>query len=53
MKKRKCELMKEFYNNNADFKSYVDKYCNKHKCTVEESLKHKIVEEVYKQYKEN
>lgn len=45
--------MKEFYNCNEDFKAYVDRYCEKHKCTVEEALKHKIVECVYEQYKEN
>ena len=45
--------MKEFYNSNADFKTYIDKYCKKHKCTVEEALKHKIIEGVYEQYKEN
>ena len=47
------ELMKEFYNSNDDFKSYVEAYCKKHKCNVEEALKHKIVECVCEQYKEN
>lgn len=42
--------MKEFYDTNADFKNYVDKYCKQYKCTVEEALKHKIVAEVYEQY---
>ena len=45
--------MKEYYNSNMDFKAYVDRYCVKDKYTVEEALKHKIIEEVYKQYKEN
>lgn len=45
--------MKEFYNSNADFKTYIDKYCKKHKCTVEEALEHKLVKEVYEQYKED
>lgn len=44
--------MKEFYNSNADFKFFVDKYCKKHKCTVEEALKHGIVKGVYVQHKE-
>ena len=44
--------MKEFYNSNENFKEYIDKYCKKHKCTIEEALKHKIIEEVYEQYKE-
>ena len=33
---------------NEDFKNYVERYCKKHKCTEEEALKHKIVQEVYK-----
>ena len=47
------EQMKEFYNSNDDFKTYVEAYCKKHKCNVEEALKHKIVECVCEQYKEN
>lgn len=47
------EQMKEYYNSNVDFKGYVDRYCEKYKCTVEEALKHKIIECVYEQYKEN
>lgn len=43
--------MKEFYNSNADFKAYVDKYCKKHKCTVEEALEHALVKDVYEYYK--
>ena len=50
---RKGWTMKDFYNSNTDFKEYVERYCKKHKCTVEEALKHKIVEDVYEQYKEN
>lgn len=44
--------MKEFYNNNADFKVYVDAYCKKHKIDVSEALTHAIVKEVYKVYQE-
>lgn len=43
--------MKEFYSSNADFKAYVDKYCKKHKCTVEEALEHALVKDVYECYK--
>lgn len=50
---KRGELMKEFYNSNADFKNYVDKYCKKHKCSIEEAMKHKLIEAVYEQYKEN
>lgn len=44
--------MKEFYNENADFKGYVDRYCKKHKVTVDEALAHEIVKQVYLQYAE-
>ena len=46
-------MMKEFYNFNEDFKAYVDRYCKKNKYSVEEALKHKIIKEVYEQYKED
>jgi hypothetical protein len=42
----------EAYNTNQDFKEYVDRYCNKHKVTVEEALNHALVQEVGKMYKE-
>ena len=45
-------LMEEFYKSNADFKDYVDKYCIKTGCTVEEALEHALVKSVYEQYKE-
>lgn len=41
----------EFYKTNKDFRVYVDKYCQKHKCTVEEALTHALVKEVEKAYK--
>lgn len=44
--------MKEFYNNNADFKAYVDAYCKQYKIDVSEALTHAIVREVYLYYKE-
>ena len=45
--------MKDFYNSNTDFQEYVERYCKKHKCTVEEALKHKVVEDVCEHYKEH
>lgn len=44
--------MKEFYNNNADFRDYVNSYCKKHKTSVEEALQHAIVKE-YAKYKKD
>jgi hypothetical protein len=39
--------MREFYNNNPDFKVYVDKYRRKHDVSVEEALTHEIVRQKY------
>ena len=44
--------MKEFYKENAAFKQYVDKYCKKHRISVNEALTHEIIKQVYLQYKE-
>lgn len=35
--------MSELYKNNEDFRNYVDKYCTKHKCSVQEALSHKLI----------
>lgn len=40
------------YARNADFKSYVDRYCVKHRCTVEEALQHYLVQMAGRMYKE-
>ena len=44
--------LKEFYNRNADFKRYVDRYCNQYGLTVDEALEHEIVKHVAAQYRE-
>lgn len=44
--------MKEFYDTNDDFRKYVNKYCNKHKLTVDEALNHSMVREAYNYYRE-
>lgn len=36
----------KLYETNKDFREYVDKYCAKHKVTVEEALTHDIVKAV-------
>lgn len=43
--------MQEFYNNDPDFKRYVDRHCKTYGLTVEEALKHEIVRLVYEYYK--
>lgn len=40
------------YARNSDFKAYVDKYCVKHRCTVEQALQHYLVRMVGRMYKE-
>lgn len=37
---------------NADFKTYVGRYCNKHRCTVEVALTHYLVQMAGVQYLE-
>ena len=45
-------ILKNFYNTNQDFREYVERYCWKHKCTVEEALTHAIVRAVEEDYRE-
>lgn len=46
------EGMREFYNRNADFKRYVDRYCKQCSLTVDEALEHELVKQVAAQYRE-
>lgn len=36
----------KLYNDNADFKIYVDKYCVTYRVTVDVALSHRLVKEV-------
>ena len=40
------------YADNADFKRYVDRYCTNHRISVEQALKHCLVQMAGMQYKE-
>lgn len=40
------------YQKNNDFKRYVDRYCVKHRISVEEALQHYLVQMAGKMYKE-
>ena len=40
------------YAENADFKRYVDRYCVKHRISVEQALQHYLVQMAGMQYKE-
>lgn len=48
--------MQNLYNTNKDFRDYVNSYCKNHSegmsITVEEALKHKLVQEYGKVYRE-
>lgn len=44
--------MYDFYYRNADFKTYVDRYCKQYGLTVDEALKHELVKQVAAQYRE-
>ena len=43
--------MREFYENNEDFKGYVDRYAAQRKITVDEALAHASVREAYDYYR--
>ena len=36
----------------TDFEIYVERYCKKHRCSVEEAKKHALVKNVQKYYNE-
>lgn len=40
------------YEQNEDFKRYVDRYCVKHRINVDEALQHYLVQMAGKMYKE-
>nr|WP_296488612.1 hypothetical protein [uncultured Acetatifactor sp.] len=42
--------IEELYSQSADFKRYVDKYCNDYGYTTQEALEHALVREVAKEY---
>lgn len=41
------------YAGNTDFKRYVDRYCKKHRCTVEVALTHYLVRMAGRMYWES
>lgn len=44
--------VRQFFNKNADFREYVERYCNTYKITVEEALTHALVNEVADYYED-
>ena len=40
------------YEQNEDFKQYVDRYCTKHRISVPEALQHYLVQMAGRMYKE-
>ena len=40
------------YEENEDFKMYVDKYCTKTRISVEEAIKHVLVKDAGEYYKQ-
>ena len=40
------------YKNNTKFREYVDRYCSRNGKSKEEAFKHKIVQEIAKEYEE-
>lgn len=43
---------RKLYDENADFKAYVDKYCIKHQIPVSEAIEHYLVQEAGRMYDE-
>jgi hypothetical protein len=46
------QKLREYYDSNYDFKSYVDSYCIKHHISLDVALTHKEVKEAALYYKE-
>lgn len=40
------------YEQNADFRRYVDRYCTKHRISASEALQHYLVQMAGRMYKE-
>ncbi len=45
-------LIKNEYRYNSNFRKYVDEYCNKHECTVEEAFNDAHVKQMFWRYTE-
>lgn len=45
-------LMMNEYRYNANFRKYVDEYCNNNKCSVEEALNDSNVKQMFWRYTE-
>lgn len=45
--------IKQFYETNADFHLYVDRYRNQYRLSVGEALQHELVRQVYLMYSED
>lgn len=44
------ENIKNEYRHNKRFRDYVDRYCNKHKISIDEALTHSFVKLAYLHY---
>lgn len=42
--------MKNEYRHNKTFRDYVDRYCKKHRLSVDEAMTHELVRQVYFYY---
>lgn len=46
------DLMENEYQYNSNFKKYVDEYCNKNRCTVDEAFDNETVKRMFWRYTE-
>ena len=44
--------LKDLYNDDPDFKAYVDNYCRSYNLQVDEALSHELIRQVALYYKE-
>ena len=45
--------LNDFYDTNADFKLYVDRYCHTYKLDKDTALRHELVRLIAEYYKKN
>lgn len=45
-------LMRNEYQYNSNFRKYVDEYCNRNKCTIEDAFNNEIIRRMFLRYTE-
>lgn len=45
-------MIKNEYKFNSDFREYVDEYCEKHECTLEDAFNDEDIKQIFWKYTE-